>query len=71
MPILVKEENDKDDFYKRITETRNRVFLTKSETELKREAENRRLRDEMYRTLIKNGTSHSDAVKLLKDRFGY
>lgn len=35
MPILVKEENDKDDFYKRITVTRDRLSLTKSEAEIR------------------------------------
>ena len=52
MPILVKEESDKDDFYKRITVTRDRLFLTKSEAELRREAETKRRRDEMYANLI-------------------
>lgn len=66
MPILVKEESDNDDFYKRITETRNRIFITKSESEIKKDDEKRKRYDEMYKTLIKNGTSHMDAMKQLK-----
>jgi hypothetical protein len=65
MPILVKEENDKDDFYKRITETRDRLFLTKSEAEIRQEAETKKRRDEMYANLIKNGKSHVDAMNVL------
>jgi hypothetical protein len=66
MPILVKEENDRtDDFYKRITNTRDRLFLTKSDAEIRREAETKRRREEMYKNLIKNGKSHADAMKVL------
>ena len=71
MPIFPKEErDDKDDFYKRIQETRNRVFLTKSEDDLKREEETKKKRNELYAGLIKHGSTPADALKRVKEVYG-
>lgn len=71
MPIFPKEErDDKDDFYKRIHDERNRVFLTKSESDLKREEEIKKKRNELYAGLIKHGNSHADAMKRVKEVYG-